>query len=271
MIVGNFHYKKLEQANRPWAMIFFFIFIVSFTLMLLDVFQTIMISVYERLRSQKSLESMAKGLIMSKQQGILANKWFNLLFCQMEIELSDSEGEEGAVKEKTKKAKKVNPDEVMRQFFKKGFNREFTAAEQKRKEKLRRKAETTKTDLKTIFLHNKAKLLENDVSKKTKEHIENEMNEAKKTILITQYRTRKERVDRFKKLDPSAVTKFKSSILYIIFILNFTWMLLNQLLIEQSYGAQSSMRLHMRAQTFLDVSSVFPLHNQSHPAGLENA
>ena len=81
MIVGNFHYKKLEQANRPWAMIFFFIFVVSFTLMLLDVFQTIMISVYERLRSQKSLESMAKGLIMSKQQGILANKWFNLLFC----------------------------------------------------------------------------------------------------------------------------------------------------------------------------------------------
>jgi len=60
---------------------------------------------------------------------------------------------------------------------------------------------------------------------KTKETIEKELNEVKNEILEQRARDKIERKRRFTTMDPKMVEKFKSSLLYFIFIINFVWML----------------------------------------------
>lgn len=90
-----------------------------------------------------------------------------------------------------------------------------------------------KKDLKTICLHNKAKLFEKKVVQ-SKEQFEDELNKIKRQILAQRLKERQERLERFMSTDIKGVNKFRSSLIYTVFIINFVSMLILQIDITSS-------------------------------------
>lgn len=82
MICGDFFYGDLRDANRDIALYFFIIYIVCFFIILMNLFLTIVMEVYDELRQKKALDSMARAKIISQQNIDYFMKWVNLALCR---------------------------------------------------------------------------------------------------------------------------------------------------------------------------------------------
>jgi len=81
--MSNFSYGELNKGNKNMSFIFFACFVILFYLVLLNMFLTIVISIYDQLRKKKALDSMARAKILSREQINIFTRWVDLFLCRM--------------------------------------------------------------------------------------------------------------------------------------------------------------------------------------------
>eukprot|EP00347_Sterkiella_histriomuscorum_P006429 403352809 len=268
MLVGEFKFRSLERANPELAIVFFIIFVVFFFIILLNLLLTIVCEVYDSLRQKKALDSMAKAKIISKENYEYLQKWLSLILCRMEENKDsfldknlDSNSSSSSDEEIQKKSSKVQISKNQKDHHNQGQVDEALAIlkrQQILREQQNRQKNQRKKDMKTVCLHNKAKLFESGKMLKTKEFIENEMNLIKRQIISKKVKEREERIKRFQTFDIKGVVKLRSSIVYLIFIVNFVVMLSLQLQITESGQAMKSIKWKLNNQNFTNIQLYTP-------------
>ncbi|CDW82453.1 polycystic kidney disease 2-like 1 protein [Stylonychia lemnae] len=257
MLVGEFKYKSLQASNPEASILFFIIYVVFFFIILLNLLLTIVIKVYDSLRQKKALDSMAKAKIISRENYAYFQKWLDLLLCRMKGDQElDTESEGSDLEDQNQLSSISNQQRESKSNLKELLRaRILQKIEQKRQQEI---GIEKKKDIKTIFLHNKAKLFQSGKMLKTKEQMENELALVKKQIIEKKVQEREARIRRFQTTDIKGVLKLRSSIVYLLFIINFVVMLSLQLQITDSGQAQKSLKSKIQTQNFTNLQLYTP-------------
>ena len=210
LLMTEFDYMDMEEANRTFAFIYFASFIVIFYMVLKTVFTSMLIKVYDRIRQKKQLETQAQANILGKEYRQRFNLYKNLIFCKIEPEEIDVYSQKFLAEVKVVMSKK----KVSKMEAKKLVIEEFEFEKKQQMLNLPR-------DVKNIFIYNRIQISQLGKVVKTKEQIEDEMFEAKAQIVRNKKKEHRDRIQRLKEGDSDTVRQVKKCLLFVFYIIVF--------------------------------------------------
>ncbi|CDW82454.1 ryanodine-inositol-triphosphate receptor ca2 channel (rir-) family protein [Stylonychia lemnae] len=241
MTQAQTEYTDMEMTNPVGAPLYFFPCAVLFQIILINMFMTLIITIYDGIRQKKQLESEAIAKILIRDYQWKFKLWANFILCRLdrrtkeEVFVDDEDDEE-------KKAKLKSQIAQMQ-------------LEQKR----------LKSDLKTTFLFNKVQLF-GQTEMQTKEKYEEEVELNKRKILQKKKIDIIKRIVKFKTVDKSDFDDLKQAMIYFVFIIIYVAVVLLVLNLNTTNGTASK-----KQETIKSVNTSTGITDQSQQGNEEKA